>query len=65
MVSDHKVDCRCQFCRKAAQGVLSDGAWDVLHHSHGDKTREPMSHPSGEWFWQVCPCGAKHLRIRE
>jgi hypothetical protein len=28
-------------------------------------TERPFNHPSGQWYWKVCPCGAQHLRARD
>lgn len=48
--------------------VILDTAWREKHAGHlpapaADYAREKFNHPSGTWFWLVCPCGAKHLTI--
>jgi hypothetical protein len=56
---------KCRFCDKLAAKVQPAETWDAKHAACGPKTTEPFPHPSGKWYWLVCPCGAKHLRSKE
>ena len=52
----------CKYCESLEKKVKTNEDWDHEHSEHGDKTKAPFPHPSGQWYWMVCPCGAKHLR---
>jgi hypothetical protein len=60
------------YCDKLKNRVMTTGQWKAEHIPHfanydvtsGFK-KEPSTHPSGKWFWLVCPCGAKHLTDSE
>jgi hypothetical protein len=59
-------------CDKLKDKVMTSDDWRAKHRPHlveyeetnGFKS-EPFPHPSGEWYWIVCPCGAKHLTTKE
>ena len=55
----------CKFCEAMEKKVKTNEQWDAEHAGHGGYTWEQAPHPSGTWFWKVCKCGHKHLRIRE
>lgn len=55
----------CRYCNRLAAHVKTLEAWEAEHAEHGGYTTEPFAHPSGNWFWLVCKCGAKYLNIRE
>jgi hypothetical protein len=62
----HASNCECRFCRASSQRLLRPAEWIARHrdhqHQHGREfRREVFPHPSGTWFWLVCPCGAKLL----
>lgn len=44
---------------------MDTDAWKLQHMPHlGPGQRfvaQPYSHPSGEWYSLVCPCGARHI----
>lgn len=54
---------------------MTEAAWRAEHRPHLDAqnrgvvddetafdfARETFNHPSGTWYWLVCPCGAKLL----
>ena len=55
----------CKFCEAMEKKVKTNEQWDAEHAGHGGYTWEQAPHPGGTWFWKVCKCGHKHLRIRE
>lgn len=66
----HKAECACVLCEKLRTKTLETEAWRKKHRAHlGGAglgfTTEPFAHPSGDWSWLVCPCGAKQLTVRE
>jgi hypothetical protein len=54
-----------RFCESLSEKVKTTEEWKAEHAEHVDAelpfASEPFPHPSGTWFWLVCPCGAKHL----
>lgn len=62
----HADPCPCERCAKAKAHVMESIEWDAKHaaHAHGPFTEQPFPHPDGNFYWKVCSCGAKHLRIR-
>ena len=55
-----------KFTEHLAGKVKTTDEWKAEHArclvADGDAfTSEPFPHPSGDWFWLVCLCGAKHL----
>jgi hypothetical protein len=55
----------CDRCLALKGKTATTECWLAEHATHGDKTVEAFPHPSGTWFWRVCPCGAKHLSAKE
>jgi hypothetical protein len=62
------------FHDRIARKTLRTEDWRAIHEQHlveqnltcgavqrFDFAREAFDHPSGTWYWLVCPCGAKHL----
>jgi hypothetical protein len=56
---------RPSICDRIASKVMTDADWLDLHEPHGQKRFEDFPHPSGDWFWLVCPCGAKQLTTKK
>jgi hypothetical protein len=54
----------CKFCEALEKKVKTPEEWHAEHDAHGQATEEPFPHPSGDWFWLLCPCGAKYLTTR-
>ena len=46
-----------------AKKVRTPEAWLAEHAPHGQHTIEPAPHPSDEWVWWVCPCGAMYMTL--
>jgi hypothetical protein len=40
------------------------GAPSLLDMRAAEFREEVFNHPSGLWFWKICPRGHRHLRIR-
>jgi hypothetical protein len=55
----------CKFCRNLGERTVETAFWLHTHAEHGTHEREEFKHPSGRWFWLVCPCGAKHMAVEE
>ena len=54
------------FSQRLRTRVRTTDDWQAQHRAHLDRPdrafdRELFPHPSGTWFWLVCPCGARHL----
>ena len=55
----------CKYCEALEKKVRTPESWHAEHDPHGPATTEPFPHPSGDWHWLVCPCGAKYLTRKE
>lgn len=66
------TSCPCRFCAAAKRKVMTNEDWLAVHTPHLSTTNgafawEPLAGaPDGyPASWRVCPCGAKHLTMRE
>lgn len=55
----------CKLCESLKTRVRPEADWRAEHKDHGGLSVVPAEHPSGDWAWLICECGAKYLTIRE
>ena len=63
MSHEDNMNCGCRACAQIRAKVKTSEEWDAEHEDHGPHIREPYDHPNGNWYWLVCSCGKRHLRI--
>lgn len=55
----------CSFSDKMQKNVVPTLEWIAAHEKHleyvDDFGSESFDHPSGEWGFLICSCGARHL----
>ena len=57
----------CRFSKRLREAgkIVTTEDWLEKHKDHGGVKLEDAGHPSGDMWWQVCKCGAKHLGGKE
>lgn len=69
MTTAHVRGCACEFCRMLAGRTQAEGDWRATHAPHvqagATYGRAPFRHPSEQWYWLVCACGARYLKIED
>lgn len=52
----------CTIEERLQAKTVSTQQWQDKHGPHSkDFGVIPFNHPSGNWYWLVCACGARHL----